>query len=270
MMKTLYITDLDGTLLTSVPDISRYTADTINRLVKNGVLFSYATARSNHTAGPLTRAIHGNIPVIIYNGAFILDHATGQILSATYFERAECDEVFAALGKIHPIVYAFTDGVERFSYADPLINAETRDFVNSRIGDPRRTPVKDPTALRAGHIFYFTCIGDERTLFPAYEVLRDKYTCVYQRDIYSGCQWLEIMPAGVSKASAILKLKALLNCERVVSFGDGKNDIPMFEISDACYAVANAAEELKAIATGIIGSNNEDGVAKWLERNATV
>ena len=38
----------------------------------------------------------------------------------------------------------------------------------------------------------------------------------------------------------------------------------MFEISDDCYAVPNAMEELKAVATGIIESNEEDGVARWL------
>lgn len=37
-----------------------------------------------------------------------------------------------------------------------------------------------------------------------------------------------------------------------------------FRISDECYAVENAVEELKAIATGVIGSNEQDGVAKWL------
>lgn len=51
----------------------------------------------------------------------------------------------------------------------------------------------------------------------------------------------------------------------MVSFGDAINDIPMFRISDECYAVKNAVEELKKIATGIIDSNDEDGVAKWLE-----
>ena len=41
----------------------------------------------------------------------------------------------------------------------------------------------------------------------------------------------------------------------------------MFEISDECYAVENAVEELKKISTGIIGSNEDDGVAKWLKEN---
>lgn len=75
------------------------------------------------------------------------------------------------------------------------------------------------------------------------------------------------MPKKATKAEAIKKLKKLCGCERVVSFGDAINDISMFEISDECYAVANAVDELKAIATGVIESNEEDGVAKWLNKH---
>jgi hypothetical protein len=42
----------------------------------------------------------------------------------------------------------------------------------------------------------------------------------------------------------------------------------MFKISDESYAVDNALLEVKKIATAIIGSNDDDGVAKWLEKNA--
>ena len=42
------------------------------------------------------------------------------------------------------------------------------------------------------------------------------------------------------------------------------NDIPMFRISDECYAVENACDELKELATGIIGKNDNDSVALWL------
>lgn len=72
------------------------------------------------------------------------------------------------------------------------------------------------------------------------------------------------MPAAASKANAILKLKEMWGCSRVISFGDAVNDIPMFEISDECYAVENAVDELKAVATAVIGSNEEDSVAKWM------
>ena len=64
--------------------------------------------------------------------------------------------------------------------------------------------------------------------------------------------------------TAVRKLKDMWGCDRVISFGDAVNDLPMFRVSDECYAVSNAAEELKAAATGIIGSNEEDGIARWL------
>ena len=51
-------------------------------------------------------------------------------------------------------------------------------------------------------------------------------------------------------------------------FGAGKNDVDMFEFADEAYAVSNAVDELKAIATGIIDSNDNDGVAKWLREFA--
>ena len=60
--------------------------------------------------------------------------------------------------------------------------------------------------------------------------------------------------------------KTKLECDRLVVFGDGKNDIDMFEIADEAYAVENAVSELKVVATGIIESNENDGVAKYLHK----
>ena len=75
------------------------------------------------------------------------------------------------------------------------------------------------------------------------------------------------MPKSTSKSNAIRQLKDLLQCDRVVVFGDGKNDIDMFQMADVSYAMENAVDELKEIATGVIESNNNDGVAKWLLQN---
>ena len=76
------------------------------------------------------------------------------------------------------------------------------------------------------------------------------------------------MSADASKANAVMQLKELLHCDKVVCFGDGKNDISMFKAADECFAVENAVDELKQIATGVILSNNSDGVARWLLENA--
>ena len=73
------------------------------------------------------------------------------------------------------------------------------------------------------------------------------------------------MPENATKASAVNRLKKMLNCDYVIAFGDGVNDIEMFKLADEAYAVENAAPELKAFATDVIEGNNQDGVAKWLE-----
>ena len=75
------------------------------------------------------------------------------------------------------------------------------------------------------------------------------------------------MPQHATKADAILQLKEQMGFDQVVVFGDAVNDIPMFEIADECYAMENAVPELKSIATGIIGNNNDNGVARWLKEN---
>ena len=73
----------------------------------------------------------------------------------------------------------------------------------------------------------------QEKLKPLYEKYKDIFHCVYQIDIYTNEQWLEIMPLTASKSNAI--------------------------------AVQNAHEDLKKYATAIITSNDDDGVAKWLE-----
>lgn len=114
---------------------------------------------------------------------------------------------------------------------------------------------------------YTTCIETPEKIKLFYDKYKDIYHCVYQKDIYSDEQWLEIMPKDVTKASAVQKLKQITQRDYVVVFGDGINDLEMFGIADECYAMSNAEPELKAAATKIIESNDNDGVARWLAEN---
>ena len=75
-MKTLYVSDLDGTLLRSNQETSEYTNNVINSLTDKGMIFSYATARSLITAKKATMGIQAKIPLIVYNGAFVIDNVT--------------------------------------------------------------------------------------------------------------------------------------------------------------------------------------------------
>ncbi len=268
MEKILYVTDLDGTLLNRQDRISPFSIRVINALVEKGMLFTYATARSLTSAFVVTQGLSTNIPIIAYNGAFIIQPSTGESLSKEDFtpaQRSHIREVLTAHG-ISPMVYAFIDGVEKVSWIPEKENDGVRRYLRQRPGDRRFRAVHDPDSLYEGDMFYFTCIGEKEALQPVYEQISGdgRYRCTMQQELYRPEYWCEIMPAKASKANAIEKLKAMWGCSRVVSFGDAVNDLPMFSISDVSCAVANAVDELKAAATEIIESNEDDGVAKWL------
>lgn len=70
-MKTLFITDLDGTLLKSDKTISVKSCEILNHLLSEGVAFTYATARSIYSSSVLTSEIDFRLPLITKNGAII-------------------------------------------------------------------------------------------------------------------------------------------------------------------------------------------------------
>lgn len=273
-MKTLYVTDLDGTLLNSNDQISQYSIRTINGLVAKGMQFTYATARSLVSASVVAKGLSTTIPVIAYNGVLIIHPDTGEVISSLSFTEEETNDAIGILREHggNPLVYAYVDGVERVSYLMGRENDGIRRYLDVRKGDRRFRPVQEEKSLYQGDMFYFTCIADREELLPLYEIFvkDERFRTTLQQELYRPEYFLEIMPKKASKAEAIKRLKEIWHCDKVVSFGDAVNDIPMFEISDECYAVENAVPELKAYATGVIASNDEDGVAKWLEQNGRI
>lgn len=265
--KILYVTDLDGTLLHHDERISAWSCDTLNRLItEEGLLFTYATARSIFTASVVTQGLTPKLPVIVNNGSFIMDAVSRKRILVNQFSPREAQDIYATLCRcqIAPLVDAIIDDRERFSYCEDAINPALAEFVAARKHDGRDNPLKNTSAILKGEVFYFTCIGEEQKLRTAYEALKDTYNCIFQFDIYSHEPWLEVMPHTATKSHAILQLKERYKCDRVVVFGDGANDIPMFEIADEGYAMANAIDALKKNATAVIESNEDDGVTKWI------
>ena len=271
MNDTLYLSDLDGTLLRSDQTLGAYTCAVIDRLVSAGVHFSYATARSIETAGKVTRGIRVALPVIVHNGTFIVDSATKKPLWSAKFTPEEARTILDAFIKrgLFPITYAVIDGRNRFSYLRDRCTRAQWEFLLTRMdgSDRRAREIFSEDAALDGDVHYFACISDdEGRLLSVKEVLEGDFRCIFSRDIYTGAPWLEIMPQNASKAAAARRLKEMLGCKKLVCFGDAVNDLPLFELADERYAVANAAPELKAIATGVIGGNDEDAVAQWLEK----
>ena len=155
-----------------------------------------------------------------------------------------------------------------------VLGKETAGIMNYlnqpvRKNDKRMNPVADFESLFEGNVFYIICMGAEHDfdVISGDIATENRYKSFLSKQLYNEDYWLEIMPINATKSNAILQLKEMLGCDRIVCFGDGINDISMFEIAEECYAVDNAVDELKAIATDVIGSNEENGVAKWLEKN---
>lgn len=270
MFETLYLADLDGTLLTPAQAVSEYTAEMFNALIARGALLSYATARSLETSSFVTRGIAFRCPVILHNGAVLSDPVTRQPLSVARFLVEEKEEILSAFlhRGLFPITYSFIGGRNRFSYLWERSGKEQRAFIQTRTGSAagseRAREIFTPDGILEGDVFYFACLGEKEELAPVYAALKERFRCFFAPDIYLKAQWLEVVKKDVSKAQAALALKERLGAQRLVVFGDAENDIPLFEAADESYAVENAVPALKALATEVIGSNKTDGVAQKL------
>jgi Cof subfamily protein (haloacid dehalogenase superfamily) len=279
MSKTLFVTDLDGTLLNSNAQITPYTAEIINKLTDEGLIFTYATARSYLTALKVIGGINFKYPSVHHNGVYIQNPKTGEYLEKCLFDKDIISPVIEKLCEhmLYPLVYAFIDGKERVSWLSGKETEGINFYLSSRAGDKRLRPVKSCKEFFDGGI-YEICFFSYKSMQELQDILdilnlNEHFAYHLQQDTYKDekgrtTYWLEIMRFDALKDEGVKKVKKLVGADKIVCFGDNLNDIPMFNISDEKYAVGNALPEVKAIATAVIGSNDDDGVAKWLEKNA--
>lgn len=271
-MKTLFVSDLDGTLLTAKETVSEYSMRLLNELIdEDGVLFTYATARSLNSAAKAVWGLRQNLPVILYNGAIVMEPWNGNKLYNSHFTGTVRADIRRILHEydVWPLVYSFLGNKERVSWLRGRETEGMKRYLSRRAGDPRLNPVDSPDELKDDEIFYYTYIdAKERTdvLHAVFE--KDaRFRCIYQQETYQSDYWLEIMPAGTSKGAAATVLKERLGAEKLVAFGDALNDRELFRAADEAYAVENADEELKKAATAVIGYSEEDSVSKFIRDN---
>lgn len=249
IMKTLYVTDLDGTLLEPDKSIKPENLKLINQLIEEDVNITYATARSLITAKQVIGDINFKLPIIVQNGTFILS-PKGDMILGNYLGDSILDTVKDY--DISPIVYSQIGKNTYFSYIRDKMSAGVKAFVDDHLDDPRNHPVNTYEDLYEGDIFYLLLIDDYDKLKPLYDLFKEDYYAVFDQEMYSHDWWLEVMSPDASKANAIKYLKQKLQCDEVVVFGDGKNDIEMFEEADYSCAVENAAPELIKCADEVI------------------
>lgn len=265
LTNTLFVSDLDGTLLRHDGTLSRFSLETINHLLESGMKISFATARSLYTATLAIGEIDSSIPLILHNGSFIRKKS-GEYLAKTIFTESEAGKIRDILDRhsVEPLVYSIHEDNEIYRYDPGRITPEEKKFVDSHPGDPRKFPSPHEKLFEdIGSVFYVISIGSESELRPLLPELAD-FAVMFQKDVYTKDQWIEILPKGSGKAQAIKKLAETLRCEKIVVFGDAENDLSNFGLADEAYAMANAVDTVKKAATAVIGSNEEDSVAKFL------
>ena len=266
--RVLFVSDLDGTLMKGDLKISDFSIKTINELVKKGVSFTYATARAIVSARTITDQLKLKLPVITRNGAVLADNNTGNIIEKALFTEAEVGMLKELLPELPAtgFVSCYFDDDMIKAFAGDKHTVGLQGYLDYYKGDPAVVIAPDLEGMFRGAPGYVTMIGDKDEIEQLYVRAREYkgWECIFQKDIYRDEYWLEICPQNCTKAKSILKLKEEYGFQRLVVFGDSVNDLPMFKVADEAYAVSNAIDELKACATGVIGSNEEDAVARFI------
>lgn len=265
---TLYISDLDGTLLSDSGKLKPRTADMLNDFIENGVNFTYCTARRINSAGVIMKDVRLNVPVILMNGVFIYDTQKKEYIKRNVPDDNEVlllKRTIVNLGE-RPMVHSLIDGELRCSYIKG--SKSLKNYVNDRKSDKSMRAVESYDGLFDGEPYYAVFINPEnkdeldRIFCP-----ENGFNRVYYEDTYhKGEFWYEVFSARASKANAVLQLKEIMGADEIVAFGDNGNDLSMFSVADRKYAVGNAIDEVKSVADAVIGTNESFGVTEFIQK----
>jgi Cof subfamily protein (haloacid dehalogenase superfamily) len=275
-MKTLYVSDLDGTLLNGEQRLSEDTVEAVNAWIAEGGSFSVATARSWDSAGHLLGPLRLKLPVVLMNGVFLYDPVKKSYIVSNLLDRDIAYEIIEAEERIglRPFIYTVNGKSEFKIYYKGLYNPSETSYVTNRLetGDERFRLVDKFDIPPDEQIMEVNAIGTEAELEEACRIFRGRTDalCHFGPDIYTpGYHWLEINHPRANKRDGVAQLKSLLQAEKIVCFGDNLNDLPMFEIADEKYAMGNAHPLVKEKATGVLATNAEHGVARYLQSLGT-
>ena len=273
MTKTLFVSDLDGTLLGSNSKISPASVLLLNQAIEKGALFSIATARTPSTVDHLLKDVKTRLPFIVMTGSAMWDPATKQyshIVNIPEHTAARVMEAFRSNG-LPTFIYTLGGGVIDIYHYGPVSEAE-REFIAQRDDSefkrfhiPADGTSTLPSPLEGTVLFY--AMQPSAHTEATYNEIRGIEGCnpIYYHDMYGPDMGiLEVFSAEASKANALMRLKRMTGAERVVVFGDNINDLPMMRVADVAVAVENAVEEVKREADIVIGSNTSDSVARYI------
>jgi len=271
--RPIYITDLDHTFLRTDQSVSDFSAKVWNKKTKNSIL-SVATARSFQKSHDFLDKLHLDAPMILLDGTMIVSPEK-KLIDIKTVNKELGDAVIDEGSKygIYPFVIALRDVKtldEAFLFPTTL-NTYQHGVLENYRNDPRMVECKEIRAMEMNlKLVYF---GEYNTLLPMTRTFEETFGKALEYKLspekYSNGWFLTILHPEGDKAHALEKVMNYMerDLEDVTVFGDSVNDIGMFKIAGTSVAVSNALDEVKAVADIILPhSNDEDGVAKYLEK----
>lgn len=260
--KTIILSDLDGTLLDSKKRISETDRAAIRRFCQLGGKFTFATGRTTQSFEQYISAVDLKIPAILYNGAAIYDHI-GKELLTTHPLPDEAKDIALRLLDMIPEAggeVLRTDGTYVFRNND-------YQKLHTKICGIVPNYAELPDIPDGGWLKVLFAMAPE--VIPHMELAAQKLEIKLVRFITSSEIFLEMLPTGVTKGSALEEYRKLPGMEgfTFVSIGDFDNDIEMIEAADIGACPANAEESVRQKADIVLSrTNDESAVAELIDR----
>ena len=246
----LIVTDLDGTLLRNDKSISKFTLETLKACRNQGILIGFATARPIRGVAQIREVFEPDI-LITHNGA-VFTHGEHQVSMGIsgkqvriFLEKILSDFPYAEIGvESDDVFWANYDVTKNWLGETYMQLTSMLDGLDIKCADKILVCLKtvDPHTLRL-------YLPDDCYL----EIADDVMGMIMRKQatkfngIVSICNALGISPS------------------EVVSFGDDNNDISMIQGCAVGVAVNNANLKVKNAADVVCESNENDGVAKWIQ-----
>ncbi|WP_405018543.1 Cof-type HAD-IIB family hydrolase [Kitasatospora sp. NBC_00070] len=257
----LVATDLDGTLLNSAETVTPRTRAALATAVAAGALHIIVTGRSAVWARPVFDEIGYTGLAVCGQGAQVYDAGEHRLLTSLTLDRRAAAEAVAKIeAEIGTLAIAANqDGLDGEVLCGPGYQLEIGTGLPIRqvgVDELLVAPISKLYVQHPGH-------GDDSLAEVAQRVAGDLVGVTM-----AGAGIVELLPLGLTKATGLAVAAHRLGVKgsRTIAFGDMPNDVPMFGWAAHGVAMANAHEQLLAVADEVTVSNDEDGVAVVLER----
>ena len=260
--KVIFMTDLDGTLLTDDKRVLEKDLDAIKRFREGGGLFTTATGRGYAMARRIVEdVLHLDIPSVLFNGAGVFDFKQNKFLWQCEIG-STAREYIRRLNDMFPRRLGFEVLHEQTVFV-PFINQTDRDHLEMESVTPDRRPLDK---IPEGGWLKFVIAADPSDL--------DKVQKTVENGGFEDAQWVrsaphyfECLPRGVDKSRGFAELIRLLGVEDrfSVAAGDYMNDTAMIRKADLGCAVAGALDCVKEVADLIVCDNNSGAIADIID-----